>query len=132
MYMGISTDAVFCSQVLGIDAEFVSLAPAVKEPNPEVPGGPEIVVQAERLGLARVSVVRGGQTSDGKMNDTSLVPIIDDYIRAVEPVHDATGVQCGLVDHDRRRAPVEREQHSTRREAKGERCCGRSCVAHGA
>ena len=42
--------------LLGIDAEFVSLAPAVKEPGPE---GEEIVVQPVRLGLARVSVVRG-------------------------------------------------------------------------
>ena len=91
-----------CSQVLGIDAEFVSLAPAVKEPNPEVPGGPDIVVQAARLGLARVSVVRGGQTSGlGDSNDTaSLVPVIDDYIRAVEPVHDYLTRFSGLVPGD--------------------------------
>ena len=93
---------MFCSQVLGIDAEFVSLAPAVKEPNPEVPGGPDIVVQAARLGLARVSVVRGGQTSGlGDSNDTaSLVPVIDDYIRAVEPVHDYLTRFSGLVPGD--------------------------------
>ena len=93
---------MFYSQVLGIDAEFVSLAPAVKEPNPEVPGGPDIVVQAARLGLARVSVVRGGQTSGlGDSNDTaSLVPVIDDYIRAVEPVHDYLTRFSGLVPGD--------------------------------
>ena len=87
---------------MGIDAEFVSLAPAVKEPNPEVPGGPDIVVQAARLGLARVSVVRGGQTSGfGDSNDTaSLVPVIDDYIRAVEPVHDYLTRFSGLVPGD--------------------------------
>ena len=63
VHMGNSTDAVFYSQVLGIDAEFVSLAPAVKEPNPEVPGGPDIVVQAARLGLARVR--RSGRPNVG-------------------------------------------------------------------
>ena len=93
--------------VLGIDAEFVSLAPAVKEPNPEVPDGPEIVVQAARLGLARVSVVRGGVRSvkDGSSGtssapSTNLVPVIDDYIRAVEPVHDYLTRFSGLVPGD--------------------------------
>jgi PAB-dependent poly(A)-specific ribonuclease subunit 2 len=65
--------------ILGIDAEFVALAPAVKEMQPD---GQEIVVQSMRLGLARVSVVRGDR------GPRRLVPIIDDYIRAVEPVYD--------------------------------------------
>ena len=60
------------------------------------------MVQAARLGLARVSVVRGGQTSGlGDSNDTaSLVPVIDDYIRAVEPVHDYLTRFWGLVPGD--------------------------------
>ena len=78
--------------LLGIDAEFVSLAPAVKEPGPE---GEEIVVQPVRLGLARVSVVRGDPDHPRR-----LVPVIDDYIRAVEPVHDYLTRFSGLVPGD--------------------------------
>jgi PAB-dependent poly(A)-specific ribonuclease subunit 2 len=78
--------------LLGIDAEFVSLAPAVKEPGPE---GEEIVVQPVRLGLARVSVVRGDPDHPKR-----LVPVIDDYIRAVEPVHDYLTRFSGLVPGD--------------------------------
>ena len=41
--------------LLGIDAEFVSLAPEVREPGPE---GEEIVTQPVRLGLARYGLAR--------------------------------------------------------------------------
>ena len=47
-----------------------------------------------RLGLARVSVVRGAGERAGE-------PCIDDYIQAVEPVHDYLTKWSGLV-----RAPV--------------------------
>ena len=49
-----------------------------------------------RLGLARVSVVRGAGERAGE-------PCIDDYIQAVEPVHDYLTKWSGLV-----RAPVAR------------------------
>ena len=77
--------------ILGIDAEFVALAPAVKETDAN---GVEHVVQSMRLGLARVSVVRGDK---GRWR---LVPIIDDYIRAVEPVYDYLTRFSGLVPGD--------------------------------
>ena len=77
--------------LLGIDAEFVALAPAVKETRPD---GSEHVVQAMRLGLARVSVVRGDK------GPRKLVPVIDDYIRAVEPVYDYLTRFSGLVPGD--------------------------------
>ena len=53
-----------------------------------------------RLGLARVSVVRG------ESGPRRLVPVIDDYIRAVEPVYDYLTRFSGLVpgDLDPRRA----------------------------
>ena len=78
--------------LLGIDAEFVSLAPAVSELSAE---GEEIVVQPVRLGLARVSVVRGDHDHPKR-----LTPIIDDYIRAVEPVYDYLTRFSGLVPGD--------------------------------
>ena len=77
--------------ILGIDAEFVALAPPVKEVQPD---GEEIVVQPMRLGLARVSVVRGDS------GPRRLVPVIDDYIRAVEPVYDYLTRFSGLVPGD--------------------------------
>ena len=64
--------------LLGIDAEFVSLAPPIMAMRDD---GTEYESVPARLGLARVSVVRGH-------GDKKLTPIIDDYIRAVEPVHD--------------------------------------------
>jgi PAB-dependent poly(A)-specific ribonuclease subunit 2 len=68
--------------------------------------GQEIVVQAARLGLARVSVVRGGSSDEGGVSGGSssasggLVPVIDDYIRAVEPVHDYLTRFSGLIAGD--------------------------------
>lgn len=76
--------------LLGIDAEFVSLAPAVMAMRDD---GSEYESVPARLGLARVSVVRG-------QGDQKLTPIIDDYIRAVEPVHDYLTRFSGLVPGD--------------------------------
>ena len=63
------------------------------------------MVQAARLGLARVSVVRGGSSDEGGLSggsssEDSLVPVIDDYIRAVEPVHDYLTRFSGLIAGD--------------------------------
>lgn len=76
--------------LLGIDAEFVSLAPAIMAVRDD---GTEYESVPARLGLARVSVVRG-------QGQHKLTPIIDDYIRAVEPVHDYLTRFSGLVPGD--------------------------------
>ena len=76
--------------LLGIDAEFVSLAPPIMAMRDD---GTEYESVPARLGLARVSVVRGH-------GDKKLTPIIDDYIRAVEPVHDYLTRFSGLVPGD--------------------------------
>ncbi|OUS42956.1 PAB-dependent poly(A) ribonuclease, subunit PAN2 [Ostreococcus tauri] len=76
--------------LLGIDAEFVSLAPAIMAVRDD---GTEYESVPARLGLARVSVVRG-------QGQQKLTPIIDDYIRAVEPVHDYLTRFSGLVPGD--------------------------------
>ena len=76
--------------LLGIDAEFVSLAPPIMSTRDD---GTEYESVPARLGLARVSVVRGH-------GDKKLTPIIDDYIRAVEPVHDYLTRFSGLVPGD--------------------------------
>lgn len=68
---------------LGLDAEFVSLAPPEVEVRPD---GTEVELRPARLTLARVSVVRADPGAK------RLQPCIDDYIRAVEPVY-GTGVR---------------------------------------
>jgi len=50
----------------------------------------EVEVSPARLGLARVSIVRGAGARAGE-------PCIDDYIQAVEPVHDYLTKWSGLV-----------------------------------
>jgi PAB-dependent poly(A)-specific ribonuclease subunit 2 len=50
----------------------------------------EVEVLPARLGLARISVVRG----QGKLEG---VPLLDDYIRTLEPVHDYLTKFSGLV-----------------------------------
>jgi PAB-dependent poly(A)-specific ribonuclease subunit 2 len=79
--------------ILAIDAEFVQYSPAEKA----VIRGMEVELRAARLGLARVSIIRGigGPGGPGKG-----VPIIDDYIRSVEPVHDYLTKYSGLVPGD--------------------------------
>ena len=75
--------------LLGIDAEFVALS---AEEKGEGPSGCEEVIRPPRLGLARVSVVRGS-------GPLKFVPCIDDHIQTLEPVYDYltqySGVQPG-------------------------------------
>ena len=73
-----------------IDAEFVALSKAQTEIKPD---GSETVTRQARLGLARVSVVRGDGPNMG-------VCCIDDYVRTVEPVHDYLTRFSGLVKGD--------------------------------
>ncbi|KAL0054988.1 hypothetical protein WJX82_005488 [Trebouxia sp. C0006] len=75
--------------LLGIDAEFVAHAPAEKV----MQGGVEVEVCKARLGLARVSVVRGEGPAAGS-------PAIDDYIRSLEPISDYLTKWSGLVPGD--------------------------------
>ncbi|KAG0613820.1 hypothetical protein M758_6G131500 [Ceratodon purpureus] len=86
--------------LLGLDAEFVALSPAEKGTRED---GGEYVKRPARLGLARVSVVRGEGVNAG-------VCCIDDYIRAVEPVYDYltrySGVSPGDLDPATSKHPV--------------------------
>ncbi|KAL0035726.1 hypothetical protein WJX77_000104 [Trebouxia sp. C0004] len=75
--------------LLGIDAEFVAHAPAEKV----MQGGVEVEVCKARLGLARVSVVRGE-------GPAAASPAIDDYIRSLEPISDYLTKWSGLVPGD--------------------------------
>ena len=76
--------------LVGIDAEFVQLVPAIME---KLADGTEVESIPARLGLARISVVRG-------QGEEKFLPIIDDYIRAVEPVNDYLTRFSGLVPGD--------------------------------
>ena len=76
-------------RLLGLDAEFVALAPALRERR----SGLDTEIRPARLGLARVSVVRGDGPNAG-------IPAIDDYVRQVEPVHDFLTRWSGLTAAD--------------------------------
>ena len=76
-------------RLLGLDAEFVALAPALRERR----AGLDTEIRPARLGLARVSVVRGDGPNAG-------TPAIDDYVRQVEPVHDFLTRWSGLTAAD--------------------------------
>ena len=76
--------------LVGIDAEFVQLVPAIMEKNAD---GSEVESIPARLGLARISVVRG-------QGSEKFTPVIDDYIRAVEPVNDYLTRFSGLKPGD--------------------------------
>jgi PAB-dependent poly(A)-specific ribonuclease subunit 2 len=77
---------------VGIDAEFVSLQSEEIEIKAD---GTRETVRPSRLGLARVSVLRG----DGAQED---LPFIDDYIQITEPVVDYltafSGIRPGDLD----------------------------------
>jgi PAB-dependent poly(A)-specific ribonuclease subunit 2 len=80
---------------VGIDAEFVSLQSEEIEIKAD---GTRETVRPSRLGLARVSVLRG----DGPQED---LPFIDDYIQITEPVVDYltafSGIRPGDLDPNR-------------------------------
>eukprot|EP00897_Mesotaenium_endlicherianum_P000236 jgi/Mesen1/10212/ME000077S09547 len=86
------SEAPHPGMLLGIDAEFVALSAPQKGLRND---GVEFVRRPARLGLARVSVVRGQGAHAG-------VCCIDDYIRTVEPVYDYltrySGLQHGDLD----------------------------------
>lgn len=75
--------------IVALDAEFVQYSP----PEKTVIRGMEVVLRSARLGLARVSAIRGSGPARG-------VPLIDDYIRSVEPVHDYLTKYSGLLPGD--------------------------------
>ena len=87
--------------LFGLDAEFVALAPALREMRTD---GEIVETRPARLGLARVSVVRGGR--DGGPSSSAPpppllnVPAIDDYIRQNEPVFDYLTRWSGLRPAD--------------------------------
>ncbi|GBG65163.1 hypothetical protein CBR_g49959 [Chara braunii] len=83
-------EAPYPRMLLGIDAEFVALSPAEKGTRED---GSEFIKRPARLGLARISVVRGEGPKAG-------VCCIDDYIRTVEPVYDYLTRYSGLVHGD--------------------------------
>ena len=75
--------------LFALDAEFVAYSP----PEKVVRRGFDVEARPPRLGLGRVSVVRGEGARAG-------VPCIDDYIRSVEPVYDYLTRYSGLVHGD--------------------------------
>ncbi len=87
-----STEAPLAGTHVAIDAEFVSLAEkeiAIKS------DGTRETIRPERLGLARVSVLRGDR---GGANEG--LPFIDDYITVSEPVIDLLTQYSGIHADD--------------------------------
>ena len=88
--------------LFGLDAEFVALAPPAFAPTP---AGALVETRPARLGLARVSVVRGPPPAAAATRHDALpayTPAIDDYVRPAEPVHDYltrwSGLRAGDLD----------------------------------
>lgn len=75
---------------MAIDSEFVALQQAEVEIRAD---GERKVIRPTRLGLARVSVLRGGGVDEG-------VPFINDYITINEPVVDYLTQYSGLSEGD--------------------------------
>jgi PAB-dependent poly(A)-specific ribonuclease subunit 2 len=86
--------------LVGIDAEFVSLQSEEIEIKAD---GSRETVRPSRLGLARVSVLRG----EGSLQD---VPFIDDYIATSEPIVDYltafSGIRPGDLDDNLSKHPL--------------------------
>lgn len=91
---------------VGIDAEFVALQQEELEIKAD---GSRSIVRPSRLGLARVSVLRGGEelpeseseedTSEDDIT-ASYVPFIDDYIHIQEPIIDYLTLYSGISPGD--------------------------------
>jgi len=89
-FVPLSPEEIPCSgHVFALDAEFVQYSP----PERIVRRGIEVEARPPRLGLGRVSVVRGQGPGFG-------VTCIDDYIRSVEPVYDYLTRFSGLIPGD--------------------------------
>lgn len=84
------TEAPQRNTLVALDAEFVSLQ---KEENEVKADGNKVIVRPSRLGLARVSVLRGEGEKEG-------VPFIDDYIATKEPVVDFLTEYSGIHPGD--------------------------------
>lgn len=93
--------------LVGIDAEFVALQQEELEIKAD---GSRSTIRPSRLGLARVSVLRGGEKSDdGDINQSRLdvtdtsaiyVPFIDDYIQIPDPIIDYLTPYSGINPGD--------------------------------
>lgn len=88
--LDLTTEVPGPQMLLGIDAEFVALS---AEEKGEGPSGREEVIRPPRLGLARVSVVRGS-------GPLKFVPCIDDHIQTLEPVYDYLTQYSGIQPGD--------------------------------
>lgn len=75
--------------LFSLDAEFV----AYSAPEKMILSDPDDWGRQSRLGLGRVSLIRGSGPSSG-------VPCIDDYIKSVEPVYDHLTRYSGLLPGD--------------------------------
>lgn len=84
---------------VGIDAEFVSLQREEIEIKAD---GKRETIRPSRMGLARVSVLRGA--GDGSEEDDFGLPFIDDYIAITEPVVDYLTAYSGIRPGDLDRA----------------------------
>lgn len=89
-----STEAPRAGTPVAIDAEFVALSKAEIDIKAD---GTRETVRPPRLGLARVSVLRGVGPYEG-------LPFIDDYIAASEPVIDYLTAFSGIAPGDLDRA----------------------------
>ena len=93
---------------IGIDAEFVALQQEELEVKAD---GSRSILRPSRLGLARVSVLRGGPSSspdDAALyhgphqaaQDDAFTPFVDDYIHISEPITDYLTVYSGIHPGD--------------------------------
>eukprot|EP00898_Chlorokybus_atmophyticus_P002747 jgi/Chlat1/3473/Chrsp23S03668 len=91
--LDLRTERPHPGMLMGIDAEFVALAPPEMETRE---GGVEVVARPSRLGLGRVSVVRWVRGEGARVG----ICCIDDYVKNVEPVYDYLTRFSGLSHGD--------------------------------
>lgn len=84
---------------VGIDAEFVALQQEELEIKAD---GSRSTLRPSRLGLARVSVLRGSRnlTPSTDSNTTDYTPFIDDYIHISDPIIDYLTAYSGISPGD--------------------------------